>query len=180
MKLIYTVICCLFFCNSMLAQYFMQTKHQKMEQDSLYRNRPTIQELSRKMAVGDFIESYRKAYENKDIAFFRKTYQNCLLYNMPENEKYFENMEEVFKINKTLHVTLDSIKIVRHPQKKQFYAVTVLVTCDTDIHQEKGYSFWLIQFEDDTRFRIHIVSWQPYETTPKEEVVTLGDFDMDY
>lgn len=174
MKLIYTLICCLFLCNSMSAQDSTQTWNRPTVSSKF----TTIQELSRKTAIEDFIESYRKASENKDIAFFRKVYQNSFLYNMQENEKYFESMEEIFKINKTLHVTLDNIKIVKHPQKKQFYGVTMLVTCDMDIRQEKAYSFWLIQFEDDTRFRIHIVSWQPYDTTPKEKVVTPGDFDL--
>lgn len=160
----------------------------------------------RRQLVLDYVEQFRTAYNTKDIKFLEQVFSDDALiitgteikqktsdaialpskiqYKQQSKQEYLENLKtKVFSRNSYIHVSFDDIKVVRHPQRRDFYGVTLHQGWRTSTYSDDGYVFLLWDFTDEQAPQIHVRTWQPssFEDGTKiseEEIFSLADFDI--
>lgn len=75
--------------------------------------------------------------------------------------QYIAKLTEAFRRNAFVHVAFDSIEIYRHPEKPDFYGVTLRQRWRSSTYHDDGYLFLLIEFKGHNQAIIHIRTWQP-------------------
>lgn len=165
-----------------------------------------VTDTRRRLEILNFVESFRSYYDEKDIASLqqvysddaliitgrviqRKTYQNDqptlkpeVVYSKKNKEQYLKSLENIFRRNKFIKVTFDSIQVVRHPAKPNFYGVTLHQNWKSSTYQDDGYVFLLWEFKDenDEHPIVHVRTWQPDRIVSKplsqKEIFTIDDF----
>lgn len=142
----------------------------------------SVTELNNRSVILNHIDDYCKAYANKDSVFFKDYYARSSEFSADgkiiDSDQFLQNFKMLFKGNQSLEASVENIKIVRHPVKTYFYGVNMVMTCRIGEHIDKGYVFWLIDLKNIDHVTIHLFSWQPYETTPEEDVFGIGDFQL--
>lgn len=165
-----------------------------------------VTDTRRRLEILNFVESFRSYYDEKDIASLqqvysddaliitgrviqRRTYQNDqptlkpeVVYSKKNKEQYLKSLENTFRRNKFIKVTFDSIQVVRHPAKPNFYGVTLHQNWKSSSYQDDGYVFLLWEFKDenDEHPIVHVRTWQPDRIGSKplaqKEIFTIDDF----
>lgn len=165
-----------------------------------------ITDTRRRLEILNFVEVFRSYYDEKDIVSLqqvysddaliitgrviqRKTYQNDqpilkpeVVYSKKNKEQYLKSLENTFRRNKFIKVTFDSIQVVRHPAKPNFYGVTLHQNWKSSNYQDDGYVFLLWEFKDenDEHPIVHVRTWQPDRIGAKplaqKEIFTIDDF----
>lgn len=142
----------------------------------------SVTELQNQSAILSYIDDYCKAYANKDTVFFNDYYARSSEFSADgkiiDSDQFLQNLKMLFKRNQSLQASVENIKIARHPVKTYFYGVNMIMTCKVGEHIDKGYVFWLIDLMNIGHVTIHVFSWQPYETTPEEDIFGIGDFQL--
>lgn len=108
-------------------------------------------------------------------------------YYKRSKEEYITNLKNTFAKNKFINVKFDEIKVTQHPAKKDFYGVNLHQLYTSSTYSDDGYLFLLWDFRNEEQPIIHVRTWQPKYTdssqktiaVQKEDVFTLGDFDID-
>lgn len=176
-------------------------------------NKSEVTDVKRRMQILDYVEHFRTAYNEKDINFLNqvfsedaliivgkvvKTSPNEMNNFQPQNKvefikrtkkEYISNLQNVFAANKFINVKFDEIKVVRHPHpdKKDFYGVTLHQLYTSSTYSDDGYLFLLWDFRDENAPTIHVRTWQPKYTDSKKveiatnssDVFTISEFDID-
>lgn len=142
----------------------------------------SVNELNDRSTILNYIDLYCKSYADKDIAFFKDNFEDCLRL-LPNNEKmsgrnYLQALNRLFERDKEVSVLVEDIKIVQLPNKLHFYGVNMVMTYNNGSYKDKGYCFWMIDLRNPKQIRVHISTWQPYETTPEEEIYGIKNFNM--
>lgn len=142
----------------------------------------SVTELQNRSVILNYIDDYCKAYANKDIDFFNDHYKRSTEYldggKMISSDRFLQNLNKLFMKNQDLRASVEDIKILQHPVKTDFYGVNVVMTNEIGKSTDKGYVFWLIDMRNVERMIIHVFSWQPYDTTPKEDVFGITDLEL--
>ncbi|MBA4319504.1 MAG: hypothetical protein C0412_13970 [Flavobacterium sp.] len=164
----------------------------------------TTEEISRREFILEFIENLRTAYNRKDIPFLEKVYSNdaliitgkiievehsdmmnqlgesTVIYQVQTKEEYINSLKKrIFKINKYVNITFDSIKIVRDKKYIDIYGVTLKQHWNTPGYKDVGYLFLMIDFKDENKPMILVRTWQPEgaERT-KKGIYGLNSFEI--
>jgi len=141
-----------------------------------------------RVAILDFIENIRSAYNRKDIDMLAKVYSNnALIYN-PEKQttqtkkKYIKYLRSVFEKNANINVNFDNIKVVCSPKFPNIYGIRLFQGWNTTNYSDVGCLFLMIDFKDGKNMQILQRTWQPEnlkgEPLSEEEKFKLGDFDI--
>lgn len=163
-----------------------------------------LTDLRRRQMILDYVERFRTAYNQKDIAFLDQVFSDDALiitgkvvkqkrqdgmalpdhivYNKRSKKEYISQLGVVFRNNRRINVTFDEIKVMRHPVNEDFYGVTLHQGYTSDKYHDDGYLFLLWDFQDENAPQIHVRTWQPDKINgkklPEEEVFNLSDFDI--
>ena len=162
-----------------------------------------LTDLRRRQLILDYVEQFRKAYNQKDINFLNQVFSDDALiitgrvittkhaegftsqkikYNKQSKEQYIRNLRGVFQRNSYIKVTFDDIEVMRHPVNANYYGVTLLQGWTSGKYHDDGYLFLLWDFTNESAPQIHVRTWQPDKIggkpLPKDEVFTLDDFDI--
>ena len=162
-----------------------------------------LTDLRRRQLILDYVEQFRTAYNQKDINFLNQVFSDDALiitgkvittkhaegftsqkiqYNKQSKEQYIKNLKGVFARNSYIKVTFDEIQVMRHPVNPNFYGVTLLQGWTSGKYHDDGYLFLLWDFTNEDAPQIHVRTWQPDKIggkpLPKDEVFSLGDFDI--
>ena len=163
-----------------------------------------VTDTRRRLEILNFVESFRSYYDEKDIASLqqvysddaliitgrviqRRTYQNDqptlkpeVVYSKKNKEQYLKSLENTFRRNKFIKVTFDSIQVVRHPAKPNFYGVTLHQNWKSSSYQDDGYVFLLWEFKEGASPVVHVRTWQPdmigSRKLEEDEVFNENDF----
>jgi len=165
-----------------------------------------ITELRFREAILAFVESFRAAYDAKNIGFIEKVFSDYALiitgkvvkqeqrsdlrnygisqekieYQVSTKKEYISRLSNVFKNNARIHVVFDDIEVVRHPKFDEIYGVTLKQGWNSTNYSDVGFLFLLIDFKDGVNMQIHVRTWQPEKLNGRQldedEVFSLGDF----
>lgn len=162
-----------------------------------------VEDTRRRLEILNFVEAFRSYYDEKDLASLeqvysddaliitgrvvqRRTFQNDqptlkpeIVYSKKNKEQYLNSLESTFRRNKFIKVTFDSIQVVHHSAKPNFYGVTLHQNWKSSTYQDDGYVFLLWEFKDDNDEHpiIHVRTWQPDRigSKPLEKKFTIDD-----
>ena len=177
---------------------------EKNRYKSLISQGVTLSDFRRRQVILDFLENFRTAYNRKDLELISQTFsENALiimgkvLQNRPEGrdylnslgqkrvelirmnkKQYITHLEASFARNRFIDVRFDEIEIVKHPVHEKIYGVNLRQGWRSSTYSDDGYLFLMIDFEDEARPIIHVRSWQPQKETSREEIISMGDFDI--
>jgi len=182
---------------------FAVTQHQYAQ---VMNSGKSVTDFRRRQYVLDFVENFRTAYNRKDLSFIRKVFSdNALiivgkvLQDVPNTEgttmgldskrvvlvttnkkQYLSQLESTFKRNQSIRVTYDSISVQQHPHpnKEEWYGVTLKQHWVSTQYSDTGYVFLLIDFTNEQTPTIWVRSWQPSKVTMPADVLSLGDFEI--
>ncbi len=165
-----------------------------------------VTDTRRRLEILNFVEAFRSYYDEKDLQSLdqiysddaliitgkviqRRSYQNDrptlrseIIYSKKNKEQYMKSLESTFRNNKFIKVTFDSISVVRHPAKPNFYGVTLHQNWKSSRYEDDGYVFLLWEFKDenDEHPVVHVRTWQPdrigARALSKSEVFNINDF----
>lgn len=164
-----------------------------------------VTDTRRRLEILNFVEAFRSYYDEKDIASLqqvysddaliitgrviqRRSFQNDqptlkpeIVYSKKNKEQYLKSLESTFRRNKFIKVSFDSIQVVRHPAKPNFYGVTLHQNWKSTNYQDDGYVFLLWEFKDDNDEHpiVHVRTWQPdrigAKPLAKKDIFTIDD-----
>jgi hypothetical protein len=169
------------------------------------QNSNEITDVRRRMAILDYVEHFRTAYNMKDMPFLQQVFSddaliitgrvvkvqkseifpsgNRVIYKKQNKKQYLTNLGNAFKVAKYIKVNFDDIKVVAHPTKDNVYGVTLHQEWNTNRYSDEGYVFMIWDFSNEDEPKIHVRTWQPdYIDKAKgqrlnpNDVFSLSDF----
>lgn len=165
----------------------------------------TVTEFRRRQIILDFIENFRTAYNRKDLDYLQKVFSDNALIIVGKvvqvkqadsdfmernlgkarvelirlnKTQYMASLKSVFTRNEFVKVGFDEIEIFQHPKHDKIYGITLNQHWVSSTYSDKGYVFLLIDFRDENKPEVWVRSWQPDKFTKKEDVLSLGDFEI--
>lgn len=177
----------------------------KQQYNSIIRSGANVTDLRRRQIILDFVESFRTAYNRKDLPYIEKVFSDdaliiigkvlkskgSSLQMMNDNlgaakvklirqnkTQYISGLKKLFNTSKFIKVGYDNIEISQHPNQKEVYGVTLKQYWASSGYSDVGYLFLMIDFQDEQNPIIHVRSWQPQEFTKESERIQLGDFEL--
>ena len=168
----------------------------------------SVNDLSRRQIIVDFVENFRTAYNRQDINFLNSVFsdnaliitgkvikvkknsdmagslmsQEKVIYQKQSKAQYLENLKRCFKRNKYIDITFDSLEVLRHPRYDDIYGVNLKQYWNSSTYSDIGYVFLLIDFKDDAQPCIQVRTWQPEKYNGKQinrnEIFTLSSFNI--
>lgn len=156
-----------------------------------FRNCGSVVDEEKRMIIMQYIERFRTAYNQRDIAQIERMFSDDALiitgkvvlarkpgdcnmntqkvqYTKQNKQQYIRNLRKAFLRNKWINVKFDPIPgmdekvITRSMVNKNMYGVRLLQEWNSSNYSDKGYLFLLWEFpEDGSEPIIHVRTWQP-------------------
>jgi hypothetical protein len=153
----------------------------------------------------DFIENYRTAYNRKDLQYITDVFSdNALIivgkvvklkedspdylsgnfsaeqvqYIRHSKKSYLIALTKNFHKNRFINIGFNEIEIFMHPVYERIYGVTLLQHWTSSNYSDSGYLFLMVDFKEERNPIIHVRTWQPEKFVTRNEVFSLGDFEI--
>lgn len=156
-----------------------------------------LNDLDRRMQILYWVEQFRNAYNKKDIDFMEKVFSEDALivtgkvmkrvdrdvpkpkveYTTMGKQQYLANLRKVFSSNSYINVHFDSIEVVRHGSKPNFYGVTLLQGWSSSNYSDEGIVFIIWDFTNEESPTILVRTWQPMEEDD-DKIFNLKNFKL--
>jgi len=169
------------------------------------QNSSEISDVRRRMAILDYVEHFRTAYNMKDMPFLQQVFSddaliitgkvikvqksdiyptgNKISYKKQTKQQYLTNLGNAFRTTKYIRVNFDDIKVVAHPTKANVYGVTLHQEWNTNRYSDEGTVFMIWDFTNENEPKIHVRTWQADfldkekgERIDPNEIFSLSDF----
>ena len=146
------------------------------------QNSSEITDVRRRMAILDYVEHFRTAYNMKDMPFLQQVFSddaliitgrvvkvqksdihptgNMITYRKQNKKQYLANLSNAFRVAKYIRVNFDDIKVVAHPTKANVYGVTLHQEWNTNYYSDEGTVFMIWDFTNEDEPKIHVRTWQ--------------------
>lgn len=149
----------------------------------------SVVETQRRMQILKYVEHFRTAYCQKDIAYLRQVFSDDALiitgnvvtsretnlskitYKKQGKEEYLNNLSRAFARNKYIEVKFQQIGekgyqdecggITQSKNNPNFYGVTLFQEWKSSRYSDEGFVFLLWDFTDEDKPVIHVRTWQP-------------------
>jgi hypothetical protein len=174
--------------------------------DQILLNNVSVEDLTRRIRILDFVEQFRTAYNIKDLNHIKKVFSNNALiitgkvvkekpnsdqalqnltaekivYQTQTKQEYVTKLASIFARNKYINIEFEDIEVMTHPKYTEIYGVTLKQKWNTSNYSDVGYLFLMIDFKDDNNPLIHVRTWQPaiYQgrDLAREERFHVGSF----
>lgn len=131
--------------------------------------------LKRRNLIIDYLEQLLTVYYRKDLRFLEEVYSEPLI-PQSSNRLHLEKLKKAFQKSQQINATFENIKVVNHRGNQKIFGVTVILNWTSQSDKDKGYIFFLWDFENEAYPNIYIKSWQPYDITTPDEVICINDF----
>lgn len=169
--------------GTIISFYFGLKSNQYRE---IMNNGAAVEDLRMRQIILDYVEHFRTAYVQKDIAFLEQVFSDDALiitgkvvrskpddlhpfvteniqYKELSKKQYLTRLKNnVFPAAKYIHVDFSEVKVSRHPTNSKFYGVRVRQAYDSGYYSDDGYLFMLWDFTNESHPQIHVRTWQPY------------------
>ena len=157
-----------------------------------------LDDLDRRMQILHYVEQFRNAYNQKDLAFMDAVFSEDALiitgkvirripnesgvgmrpeiqYSKQSKEQYLQNLKRVFARQGYINVKFDDIKVMRHGANPNFYGVTLIQHWNSSTYSDEGILFLVWDFTNQDQPKIDVRTWQPMETS-QNDIFTLDSF----
>ena len=191
--------------NGKLSNVFIATEREQWEK--IIENAKDVEETRHRIMAWDFLEHFRTAYCNKDIDFINKIFSEHALiitghkieimdretrilkssvrYTEKDKTKYIDDLEIVFKNNKSLDIKFpeEKIRIFQHPNNEKIYAIrcwqdwTSIRLDGIEGYRDSGWLTLIIDFTKEDKPQIWVRAWQAPNFT-EDELIKVGDFNF--
>ncbi len=149
----------------------------------------SVVETQRRMQILKYVEHFRTAYCQKDIAYLRQVFSDDaliitgnvvtsretnlsrIIYKKQGKEEYLNNLSRAFARNKYIEVKFQQIGekgykdecggITQSKNNPNYYGVTLFQEWKSSRYSDEGFVFLLWDFTDEDRPVIHVRTWQP-------------------
>lgn len=150
------------------------------------------EDLARRQVILDFIETFRTAYNRKDINYLNQVYSNDALiitgkvlkkdnrkkdqqslmnslgsvqveYQVQNKQQYIEKLKRTFKRNSYINIKFEEVSVMKHSKHPNIYGVTLKQYWNSSTYSDIGWLFLMINFEDALNPSIEVRTWQPNE-----------------
>ena len=171
---------------------------------NIIKSNKSVTDLRRRQLILDYVEHFRTAYNQKDKEFLEAVFSDDALiitgkvipqrvrdniqlparveYTRQTKRQYMTKLSQIFAANKHIKVTFDEIRVVMHPTKSEWYAVTLHQGWTSDRYHDDGWLFLLWDFSNEDHPTIHVRTWQPDKIEgkklPDEEIFSLDVFNI--
>lgn len=172
------------------------------------KNGVELGDLERRQLILDYVEHFRTAYNQKDIAFLEQVFsddaiiitgkvitteptdfnpmpQDKIIYNTQNKKEYLTRLRSVFARNRYIRVNFSDIKVTRHPKRTDYYGVLLRQGYASSTYSDDGYVFLLWDFSNEEKPQIHVRTWQPYyldkeqtKVIDSKEIYDVSQFDL--
>lgn len=172
---------------------------------SVVKKGKDVADLRRRQLILDYVERFRTAYNQKDLAFLEQVFSDDaliitgkvisqkasdgirlpdkIIYRKYTKKEYLDRLRISFRSKSYIRVSFDEITVKRHPTLADFYGVTLHQGYSSSNYHDDGYLFLLWDFQNESQPKIHVRTWQPDmfngKPLPREEVFSLSDFDLE-
>ena len=104
---------------------------------------------------------------------------NVVYTKMTKNE-YLNNLNGVFKRNKSVYVGFEDIEVYRNNKDgyHSYYGVELKQDWRTDSYKDYGYLFLLMEFREGADPLIWVRSWQDINAINPNDAINMGDFTL--
>jgi hypothetical protein len=161
---------------------------------SIIQEGEDLDDLAYREKILHFIETYRTAYNKKDLTFVERTLSDDALIivgrvitSRPNGDEYLDHsflndekiefikkskneyltsLRRVFARNDFIKVGFDRIEIQRHPRHQRIYGVRLKQRWRSSTYSDEGYLFLMVDFLDPQKPVIHVRAWQPRPLAP--------------
>ncbi|MGB0869857.1 MAG: hypothetical protein ACPGSD_09685 [Flavobacteriales bacterium] len=157
-----------------------------------------VKDVRKRQIILDFVESFRTAYNKKDISFIEQVFSDEALIivgkkvqplrkkndgvQLPDNDltsnyiskskaQYIQSLKGAFNKNEYINIDFSDLILKKHNTIKDMYGVTIAQNWKSSTYNDTGYVFLCIDLRDDARPIIHVRTW-----TEKDEF-NLESFD---
>ena len=167
--------------NGRIESFYFSASNNLYKQ--VLREGEQIGDFRRRQMILDYVEHLRTAYNQKDIDFLEQVYSDAALiitgrvikispndFNPFPQEKvikvtqskreYLNRLKGVFARTRYIYVKFDDIEIIRHPNKTDFYGVSLRQAYRSDTYSDDGYLFLLWDFTDENHPQIYVRVWE--------------------
>jgi len=86
--------------------------------------------------------------------------------------QYLDQLALVFKKNKFVNISFDSIKVEPHPGYSKVYGVTLYQKWNSETYSDKGFLFMLIDCINEYEMEIFVRAWA------EEKIFSFNNFDL--
>ncbi|MCQ2242623.1 MAG: nuclear transport factor 2 family protein [Bacteroidaceae bacterium] len=160
-----------------------------------------VDDLDRRMQILHYVEQFRTAYCQKDLAFMENVFSNDALiitgrkvqrknaeiglkpeyvYDKQTKVEYLSRLKGIFARNQYVNVKFSDITIERNGAKPWIYGVTCVQDWQTKRangghYEDLGVVFMLWDFSDENHPQIHVRTWQ---ATDDDKVFNTKSFKL--
>lgn len=160
---------------------------------TIMQNAKNVDDLDRRMQILHYVEQFRTAYCQKNLAFMENVFSNDALiitgrkvqrktnemglkpeytYDKQTKAQYLTSLKGIFARNQYVNVKFSDITIERNGAKPYIYGVTCTQDWQTKRangghYEDLGVVFMLWDFSDEDHPQIHVRTWQATDDPKK-------------
>ena len=169
-----------------------------IQYQKIFENSESVTDYRYRQMVADFVESFRSAYNRKDLPYLKAvfsedaliitgtviglqrnpdiengvTYSPKISYSVQSKDEYITRLENnIFKNNKVIDIKFKIQSINKH-KDKPIYGVLIKQDWNSSTYNDKGWLFLIIDYGDINAPCIHVRTWQPLDT-PQDSIFGL-------
>lgn len=139
-----------------------------------------------KLALIDFLETYKTAYALKQLSFISSVFaddaviitgsiykcaktdseysfkdQEIVRYTKSSKNQYINNLRHIFRSNEFINLHFENNDIIKTNLGENFYGIQIKQDYSSTHYSDSGYLFLLVDVNDPEHPIIHVRTWQP-------------------
>lgn len=147
----------------------------------IFREGQLLKDNKRREQILRWVGQFQNAYLKKDIVFMEDFFREDAFIvgkeYMVGKQQYLDNLRKVFFNDGYVNVYFDSVEVLRHAAKPNFYGVTLRQRWSSSTNSGEGIVFTIWDFTDEDRPIILVRTWQPMDLDD-DKVYKLWNFKL--
>lgn len=147
----------------------------------IVREGELLHDSEQRVQILRWVEKFQNAYIQKDIDFMEDFFREDAFFVKEEymvgKRQYLDNLRKVFSYDGYINVDFDSVEVVRHGAKPNFYAVTLRQRWSSSTYSGEGVVFTIWDFTNEDKPIILVRTWQPRDVG-EDKVYKLRNFKL--
>lgn len=128
-----------------------------------------------------WVKQFQNAYTQKNIDFMEDFFREDAFVVTEEymvgKRQYLDNLRKVFSFDGNININFDSVEVVRHAAKPNFYGVTLRQRWSSSTYSGEGIVFTIWDFTNEDKPIILVRTWQPIDVG-EDKVYKLWNFKL--
>ena len=126
-------------------------------------------DLRRRLLIAGFVDNFLTAYYLRDTNYLEQLFSD---------RRHMQMIRKALQQSEYFNIKFSEIEVLRHPEKRNFYGVTIRQDWKTSTYDNAGWIFLLMDFTIDDKSRIWVQTWQPI-SVPRNKVIGPDFYNVD-